>query len=303
MTNAPREDNGIGKGRDTGRDTGHGKGRDASVDTAIEAGASSARGGDVVAGGVIAGGAGSGGVGDYAAIATRRARALVTREAITLPLIFLTVILTGGLRVVAATHQLRFLPPSLMALVLSLLLMGALVRCGALAPARLVDPARPALANASGMVVLITLFLATAQTFNMTTPDAGLLQFLFNVFYLFLLWNTMAARPDRRRLLSSLLVVFGGAFILRFVVLAALYDPQGGLTKRVLTAMLEGVTLGSLAYEAPDTVTGYVAFFTVLLFLIGLALLPAAEAELDSMTGPGPASSAETRYTRYRLPE
>jgi hypothetical protein len=206
----------------------------------------------------------------------RRARALVTREAITLPLIFFTVILMGGLRVAAGTYQLIFLPPSLMALVLALLLMGALVRCGALAPARLVDLSRPALANASGMIVLIALFLAAAQTFNMTTPDTGLLQFLFNVFYLVLLWNTMAARPDRRRLLSSLLVVFGGAFVLRFIVLGALYDPQGGLTKRVLTAMLEGVTLGGLSYQAPGAVTGYVAFFTVLLFLIGLSLLPAS---------------------------
>jgi hypothetical protein len=254
----------------------------------------SSRKSDIV-GGVVSGGVESASAPADAprVIAARRARALVTREAITLPLIFLTVILTGGLRVAAGTHQLVFLPPSLMALVLALLLMGALVRCGALAPARLVDPARPALANASGLIVLVSLFLAAAQTFNMTTPDAGLLQFLFNVFYLLLLWNTMAARPDRRRLLSSLMVVFGGAFILRFVVLAALYDPQGGLTKRVLTAMLEGVTLGGLAYEAPAAVTGYVAFFTVLLFLIGLALLPPPEET---------ASSAETPYTRYRLP-
>lgn len=226
--------------------------------------------------------------------AERRARALATREAITLPSIFLTVILLGGLRVATATYQLVFLPPSLMALVLALLLMGALVRCGALAPARLVDPARPALANASGMIVLIALFLAAAQTFNMTTPDGGLLQFLFNVFYLMLLWNTMAARPDRQRLLSSLLVVFGGAFVLRYIVLAALYDPNGGLTKRVLTAMLEGVTLGGLAYQAPAPVTGYVAFFTVLLFLIGLTLLPASLPAALTTSLPGTVRAADS---------
>jgi hypothetical protein len=58
------------------------------------------------------------------------------------------------------------------------------------------------------------------------------------------------------------------------VVLAALYDPNGGLTKRVLMTMLEGVTLGGLTYQSPAPVTGYVAFFTVLLFLIGVTLLP-----------------------------
>lgn len=230
----------------------------------------------------------------------RHERAVVTREAFTLPLIFLTVALLGGLRVAAGTHQLLFLPPSLMALVLALLLMGALVRCGALAPDRLVHPERPGLANASGVVVLATLFAASAQAFSLTTPDSGLLQFVFNVFFVLLIWNTLAARPDRRRLLSSLMVVFGGAFVLRYVVLAALYDPQGGLTKRVLTAMLEGVTLGGLAYVAPAPVTGYVAFFALLLFLIGLSLLPAPPTQRDG-DGRGSGSGLQRRgHDRYR---
>lgn len=225
---------------------------------------------------------------DAAAQRLGRERAAVTREAIALPLIFLTVALLGGLRVAAGTHQLLFLPPPLMALVLALLLIGALVRCGALAPDRLIDPARTGLANASGVVVLVTLFAATAQAFNLTTPESGLLQFVFNVFFALLLWNTLAARPDRRRLLSSLMVVFGGAFVLRYVVLAALYDPQSGLTKRVLTAMLEGVTLGGIAYVAPAPATGYVAFFALLLFLIGLSLLPATtRGRGDSRDGEG----------------
>ena len=58
------------------------------------------------------------------------------------------------------------------------------------------------------------------------------------------------------------------------MVLGALYDPAGGLTKRVLMTMLEGVTLGGLTYQSPAPATGYVAFFTVLLFLIGVTLLP-----------------------------
>jgi hypothetical protein len=111
--------------------------------------------------------------------------------------------------------------------------------------------------------------------FNTTTPEAGLLQFIVNVFFLLLLWNTVAAQPDRRRMIGSLMVIFGGAFVLKYVVLGALYDPAGGLTKRVLMTMLEGVTLGGLTYVSPAPVTGYVAFFTVLVFLIGVTLLPA----------------------------
>jgi hypothetical protein len=204
----------------------------------------------------------------------REERAAAVREAFVLPLIFLTVALGGGFRQARDTGQLVFLVPSLMALVLALLLIGVLFRAGALVPDRLMHGARPPLANLSGLLVLVTLFAASAQVFNTATPEAGLLQFVFNVFFLLLLWNTIAARPDRRRLLHSLLVLFGGAFVLKYVVLAALYDPQGGLTKRVLMALLEGVTLGGLTYQSPAPVTGYVAFFTILLFLIGLILLP-----------------------------
>lgn len=196
------------------------------------------------------------------------------REAVTLPLIFLTVALGGGFRQARGTGQLIFLAPSLMALVLALLLIGVLFRAGALVPDRLMHAGRTPLANLSGAVVLVSLFAAAAQVFNSVTPEAGLLQLAFHIFFFLLLWNTMAARPDRRRLLHSLLVVFGGAFVLKYVVLGALYDPQGGLTKRVLTTMLEGVTLGGLTYQSPAALTGYVAFFTILLFLIGLILLP-----------------------------
>jgi hypothetical protein len=205
----------------------------------------------------------------------RVTRARVVREAITLPLIFLTVAFGGGLRVSAASGQLVFLPPSLMALVLALLLLAALVRTGTLLPEALLRADRPPLANASGLLVVIALFAAAAQVFNTTTPETGLLQFIVNLFFLLLLWNTVAAQPDRRRMLASLLVIFGGAFVVKYVVLGSLYDPAGGLTRRVLMTMLEGVTLGGLTYQSPAPVTGYVAFFTVLLFLIGVALLPA----------------------------
>jgi hypothetical protein len=69
------------------------------------------------------------------------------------------------------------------------------------------------------------------------------------------------------------MVVFGFAFGLKYIVLAALYDPEGGLAKRVLTTLLEGVTLGSIDYVADAPVTGYVAFATLVLYMIGLYLL------------------------------
>ena len=83
------------------------------------------------------------------------------------------------------------------------------------------------------------------------TPATGLLAFVVTTFFVLLLWNTLAVEPDRRQLLRSLLVVFGGAFVLKFVVLAAIYEPQGGLLRRVMLTMLEGVSLGTLGF-VPD---------------------------------------------------
>jgi hypothetical protein len=193
------------------------------------------------------------------------------REAFYLPLLFLTVVLLGGMRIF---DRIALLPPSLFSLVLGILLLGVLVKCGALAPELLMHAARPALANLNGFVVMLTTFLASTQAFSLATPDAGLPNLLFSVFFLVLLLNTLAASPDRVRVLRSLMVIFGSAFILKFIVLAAVSDPEGGRLRRVLLALLEGVTLGTLTQPVAHPAAGYVAFFTLILFLTALALLP-----------------------------
>jgi hypothetical protein len=206
-----------------------------------------------------------------------------TREAFYLPLMFLTVGLLGGVRV---ADRVALLPPPLFALVLGVLLLGVLFKSGALAPDRLVNPSRPALANANGLVVVVTAFLASVQALHLVTPEAGLPRLLFDVFLLVLLLNTLAAAPDRARVLRSLMVILGSAFVLKFVVLAALSDPEGGVLKRVLLAALEGLTLGTLTQAPLHPATGYLAFFTLVLFLIGLAMLPPRAGGAGEVAGP-----------------
>ena len=98
------------------------------------------------------------------------------------------------------------------------------------------------------------------------TPRPGLLAFMLTIVFALLLWNTLAVEPDRRQLLRSLLVLFGGAFVVKFVVLAAIYEPQGGLLRRVLLTLLEGVALGTLGFVPDGAATGYLAFVTLGLF-------------------------------------
>lgn len=195
----------------------------------------------------------------------------VALEAFYLPLIMLTVTLLGGLRV---AERVILMPPPLVTLVLAMLLLGILVRSGALAPDRLMSTERSAVANLNGLVALIGTFLASAQAFNLATPESGLPRLMFSVFLVVLLLNTMAASSDRIRTLRSLAVTFGSAFVLKFIVLAAISDPAGGRLKRILLVMLEGLTLGTLTQDTFHPITGYLAFFTFVLFVVGLSLLP-----------------------------
>jgi hypothetical protein len=195
------------------------------------------------------------------------------REAVVLPLIFLTVTLLAGLQI---GPSVALVPPSLFSLVLGTMLLTALVRAGALAPVRLLHGSRSVLANANGMVVLATLFAAAAQVLGMLTPRSGLPLFFVDVFLFVLLLNTLVAQPDRVRLLRSLAVILGSALVLKFVVLASLSSPAGGRTARVLAALFDAATFGTIAQEPQAPGAGYAAFFAVGLFLIGVSALPPA---------------------------
>ncbi|HXG55766.1 MAG TPA: hypothetical protein VNJ03_10345 [Vicinamibacterales bacterium] len=195
------------------------------------------------------------------------------REAVILPLGFLTVALLGGLDPGAVP---RWSAPTLFSLVLAVMLVGALVRSGALAPDRVLHSSRPILANANGGVLLVSLFAASAQLFHMLTPRSGLPSVIVGALLLVLLINTLVVSPDRVRLLRSLGVTIGSAFLLKFVVLTALVDPQGGRGKRVLLALFDAATFGAITQAPLAPSAGYIAFFCALLFLTGIALLPAA---------------------------
>jgi len=192
------------------------------------------------------------------------------REAITLPLLLLTAALLGGLHPGA---RIAFVPPPLFCLVLSSLLLAALVRSGALDPTRLMHGSRSPLANANGAVVLAALFAAGAQVCAMLTPSAGLPLFFVSVFLFVLLVNTLVASPDRVRLLRSLAVIFGAGLVLKFVVLAGLAQPEGR-TARVLVALFDAATFGSIAQDPQPAAAGYLAFLTAALYLAAAALLP-----------------------------
>jgi hypothetical protein len=73
-----------------------------------------------------------------------------------------------------------------------------------------------------------------------------------------------------------LAVTLGTAFALKFIVLAGLSQPAGGRVARALQALFDNVTLGAVTQAPLAPAAGYVAFFTLALYMLGLSLLPSA---------------------------
>src|SRR5207342_808805 len=149
----------------------------------------------------------------------------------------------GGLRIAGTTV---LVAPSPYALVLGLLLVRLIIQNSTLAPERLLSVSRSELANLNGFVVLTTLWAGAAQVLAVLTPESGVPRLAFSVFFLVLLLNTGAAAPDRPRLLRSLAVTFGAAFVLKFALLDAISSPGAGLLRRAMLALLDSVTFGAL---------------------------------------------------------
>jgi hypothetical protein len=211
-----------------------------------------------------------------------RSRNIALVRFILLPMIFLTVALMGGLRIDATTKAFVFIPPPLITLLLSVLLMVLFVRGQMVNIKKWLSSDQPPLTNVSHALTLLALFFGSAQAFNSVLPESGLLFWLFSFFFLWTLWNNQFSSFDARRLLRSLGVLFGTAFVLKHMFLAALYAPEGGWLKRFANLLLEGVTLGTLDSPAFAPATGYISFFTLALYVAGLILLAPAPQQLEN---------------------
>jgi hypothetical protein len=206
--------------------------------------------------------------------------------AVVLPLLFLTVSLLGGLRVNAENRAFVFVSPALITLVLAVLLMLLFFRGGLIRLRSWIAAGHSPLSNIVHAWTLITVFFASAQAFNSVLPERGLLHGIFSFFFLWTLWNNQFSSFDARRLLRSLAVLFGTAFVLKHMLLASLYDAEGGWLKRLAGTLLQGVTLGTLDAPSFAPATGYISFFTLVLYivgLIGLAFNAAEENEVDKL--------------------
>ncbi len=192
-----------------------------------------------------------------------------------LPLIFLTTALLGGLRLNAADNALIFLKPPLVCLIFAVILLFLFFRSGLLKLEGWFSESFSTLQNVANGTLLLTLFFASTQIFNSLLPEKGLPFWMFAFCFLWTLWNNLFVEFQGKKLLQSLGSVFGLAFVTKYLILAYMTAPTSESWWR---GILENPTQEFFTYlfELPRFAagTGYIQFFAVIFYLLGLFLLP-----------------------------
>lgn len=191
-----------------------------------------------------------------------------------LPLIFLTVSLLGGLRLSVENNAFLFLKPALVCLIFAAILLILFFRGGLIQLSGWFSEDFPVLKNAANGIVLLTLFTASIQVFNALLPEKGLPFWIIGFFFFWTLWNNLFIDFHPRRLLQSLGSLFGLAFVVKYLVLANLVTTgESTWTQKILEGLMKEASFGLLELSKFSTGTGYIQFFTLVFYVLGLFLL------------------------------
>jgi hypothetical protein len=191
-----------------------------------------------------------------------------------LPLIFLTVTLLGGLRLSADINAFIFLKPALVCLIFAAILLVLFFRAQLLRIEGWFSEDFSTVKNAANGAVLLTLFTASVQIFNALLPERGLPFWVIALLFFWTLWNNLFSVFTAKRLLQSLGSMFGLAFVLKYLILANLTAPE---RSSWIQGIVENPAKEAFTYllDLPkfSAGTGYIQFFTVVFYVLGLFLL------------------------------
>ncbi|MDQ2747692.1 MAG: hypothetical protein M3T96_10595 [Acidobacteriota bacterium] len=194
-----------------------------------------------------------------------------------LPLLFLTVALFGGLRLNAADNAFVFLKPPLICLIFAGILVMLFFRAKLLRLEGWFSEDFSTLKNAANAAVLLSLCAASTQIFNSLLPERGLPFWIVAFCFFWTLWNNLFAEFDTKKLLQSLGGLFGLAFVVKYLVLANLVAPtSSSWWQAIIANPTQEAFTWLLDLPRFSAGTGYIQFFAVIFYLLGLFLLPSA---------------------------
>lgn len=209
------------------------------------------------------------------------ANALYLRHFV-LPAIFLTVTLLGGLRIASVDSAFVFFRPALICLIFAAILIVLFARAAVLRLDGWFSESFSPMKNVANGFVIASLFAAATQVFNSLLPEQGLPFWIVAFCFFWTLWNNLFADFDPRKLFRSLGGLFGLAFVAKYLIFANLTAPAGRTWFEALTENpgQEAITR-LLDLPRYSGTTGYIQFFAVGLFLLGLYLFPPTTEERD----------------------
>jgi hypothetical protein len=201
-----------------------------------------------------------------------RERNLAIWRFVILPWLFLTVALLGGLRV-ADKGNFVFLKPSLITLVLALMLVIWFLRGGFIKLEEWVSADIPFLTNCANVLNLLIIFFASTQIINSVLPETGLFNWLIALFFFWTLWNNLFADFSAKKILQNLGAMLGLAFILKYLVFALMTAPNESWWHKLAETVFNGISFGVLQTPVYSPTSGYISFFALVLYGIGLFTL------------------------------
>jgi hypothetical protein len=192
-----------------------------------------------------------------------------------LPSLFLTVTLLGGLRLGAEDSSFIFLKPALVCLVFAAMTLALFFRAGLIAVEGWFSREFSTLQNVANAGVMLTLFASTVQVFNSLLPDRGLPFWVIGFCFFWTIWNNLFAEFNTKKLLRSLMALFGLAFVVKYLVLANLTAPSSeGWLQRIFENPGKEAFTWLLDLPRYAAGTGYLQFFAVMLYMFCLFLMP-----------------------------
>lgn len=192
-----------------------------------------------------------------------------------LPILFLTSALLGGLRFSTSESTFVFLKPSLICLVFAAMEMVLFSRAGLIQISSWFSQERSLLENAADGIVLGSVFVASTQIFNSLIPESGVPYWVIAFCFFWTLWNNIFAEFDTRRLVRSLGALFALAFVVKYLVLLNLAAPSNqSWLENLLQSPSKAAAAWVLDIPQFSAATGYVQFFAIAIYMLGLYLLP-----------------------------
>ena len=192
------------------------------------------------------------------------------------PGLLMTAALFGGIRFMSPDGAMAFVAPELICLIFGVAAFGLFIRSGLIEIDGWFSERFTQSKNAANAVVLMAVIAATVQLFNAILPEQGLPYWVVAFCILWTIWNQYFTAPTAKKMLSGILGIATLAFAAKYLVLANLTADaadESWISSIIRQPGKETITY-LLNLPRFTAGTGYLQFFTLLFYFLGLYLIP-----------------------------